>query len=148
MNLDLRAIREEGEKLRDRVKRGSERRMSPRHALVAEGKLLRAEIVCEALGITQQRLDKAVASGRIFSVEVHRVEYFPAFFVATELDRKHLSKVVRRLDGLTGWAKWKFFTSQNALLDNLTPLQMLVAKLCGCFGAPQPLWNSRPAPQE
>jgi hypothetical protein len=33
---------------------------------------------------------------------------------------------VRRLDGLNGWAKWKFFTEPKASLTNLTPLQALL----------------------
>jgi hypothetical protein len=100
--------------------------MSSRNALVAEGKLLRAEIVCEALGITGRRLNKRIAKGRIFSAEVGGEQYYPAFFLAKELDRKDLAKVTRRLDGLTGWSKWSFFTEPKESLGGLTPLQALL----------------------
>ncbi len=126
LNLDLRSIREEDEQQRSRVRRRSERRMSPGSSLVAEGKLLRAEIVCEALGITEQRLSKDVAAGRIFSVEVEADQYYPAFFLARELDRKDLAKVLRRLDGFTGWEKWDFLTGPKESLGGLTPLQALM----------------------
>jgi hypothetical protein len=126
LNVDLRSLREQDEKQRSKRKRGAIRRMPSRNALVAEGKLLRAQIVCEALGITEQRLSKSVAIGRIFSVEVGGEHYYPAFFLANELDRKALSKVTWRLSGLTGWEKWSFFTEPKETLGGLTPLQALL----------------------
>ncbi|QSN63479.1 MULTISPECIES: hypothetical protein [unclassified Caballeronia] len=125
LNLDLRAIREEGEQLRGRAKRRSQRRMSREAALVAEGKLLRAEIVCQALSISEKRLRKDVARRRIFDVDVEGTQYYPAFFLANELNRKHLAKIVRRLGGLDGWSKWGFFTEPNGSLADFTPLQAL-----------------------
>lgn len=121
LNLDLASIREED----GRVKRGSTRPRSGRDSLVAEGKLLRAPIVCAALGITKQRLAKNVAAGRIFNVVFEADEFYPAFFLASELNRRQLAKLVRQLDGLTGWAKWKFFTEPKTSLTNMTPLQAL-----------------------
>jgi hypothetical protein len=126
LNVDLRSLREEDEKQRSKRTRGAIRRMSSRNALVAEGKLLRAEILCESLGITEQRLRKRVASGRIFAVDIQGAQYYPAFFLADGLDRKDLSKVARRLGGLTGWSKWRFFTEPNESLGGLTPLQALL----------------------
>jgi hypothetical protein len=126
LNLDLRSLREQDEKQRSKRKRGAIRRMSSRNALVTEGKLLRAKIVCEALGITEQRLSKRVAKGCIFSVEIGGEQYYPAFFLATELDRKGRSKIARRLGGLTGWEKWSFFTEPKESLASLTPLQALL----------------------
>jgi hypothetical protein len=126
LDLDLHSIREEDEKQLSKNKRGAIRRMLSRNTLVVDGKLLRAEIVCEALGITEQRLSKDVSRGRIFSVEVEGGQYYPAFFLARELDRKDLSTVTRRLDGLTGWEKWDFFTEPKESLGGLTPLQALL----------------------
>ncbi|MGF6977607.1 hypothetical protein QFZ94_006057 [Paraburkholderia sp. JPY465] len=136
---DLCSIPGEHEKQLSRAKRGSKRRRSEsehsidrsasnaaRHSLVGEGKLLRTAVICEALGITEQRLGKDVAAGRIFSVDVETTPYYPAFFVAKELDRRDLAKVVRKLGELTDWGKWKFFTEPNASLDNLTPLRALM----------------------
>jgi hypothetical protein len=126
MNLDLHALREQDEKQLSKPKCGTNRQVSPRDALVAEGKLLRGEIICEALGITERRLNKDVARGRIFSVDVKAEQYYPAFFLANELDPKELAKVVRRLDGLAGWSKWDFFTQPKESLGSLTPLQALL----------------------
>ncbi|SAK98186.1 hypothetical protein AWB78_05627 [Caballeronia calidae] len=126
LNLDRRSVRGQGAQLSSKIKRRAVRRMSPRKALVAEGKLLRAEILCDAWGITEQRLNKRVSAGRVFSVEVEAEQYYPAFFLANELDRKDLAKVVRRLDGLTGWSKWRFFTEPMEPLGGLTPLQAIL----------------------
>lgn len=124
-NLDLSSIREDEERL-GASKRASKRRRSARRSLVAEGKLLRAAIIRRALGITGQRLIKDVAASCIFTVNVGGEEYFPAFFLAPELGRKALAKVVRRLYGLSGWTKWRFFTEQDESLGGLTPLQGLM----------------------
>lgn len=126
LNVDLRSLREQDDKQPSKGTRGAIRRMSSRNALVAEGKLLRAEMLCESLGITEQRLRKLVASGRIFAIDIQGAQYYPAFFLANGLDRKDLSKVARRLGGLTGWSKWRFFTEPNESLGGLTPLQALL----------------------
>ncbi|MEN8506296.1 MULTISPECIES: hypothetical protein [Paraburkholderia] len=126
LNLDLRPLREQDRRQLDKPKRRTNRGMSPQRALIAEGKLVRPEIVREALAITEKTLSKRVASGRIFSVEVQGEQHYPAFFLANELDRKDLSKVARRLNGLTGWSKWGFFTEPKELLGGVTPLQALL----------------------
>lgn len=126
LNLDPRSLREHDEAQRSETNRGPRRRTSTRDTLVTEGKLLRAPVICEALGISEQRLTKDVVAGRIFSVEIKTDRYYPAFFLANELDRRQLVKVVRRLGGFTGWAKWNFFTKPKASLANLTPLQVLL----------------------
>jgi len=126
LNIDQRSVREQDKKQPGETNLGPNSRTSIRYSLVAKGKLLRTAAVCDALGITEQRLGKDVAASRIFSVEIEGEQYYPAFFLASELNRRQLAKVVRRLDGLTGWAKWKFFTKPKASLANLTPLQALL----------------------
>ncbi|KXU96438.1 hypothetical protein CR51_22825 [Caballeronia megalochromosomata] len=125
-NLDLPSIREQDEQPRGSNERATNRRGAARYTPVTEGKLLRPELFCDAMSITETRLAKDVASGRVFSVDVKADQYYPAFFLASELDRKQVARVVRRLDGLTGWAKWKFFTEPKAQLANVTPLQALM----------------------
>lgn len=122
LNVDLASIHDED----GRSKARSERPRSVRDSLVAEGKLLRASVVCAVLGITRQRLTRDVAAGRIFNVAIKADEFYPAFFLANELDRRQVAKVVRRLDDLTNWKKLNFFTRKNALLANLTPLQAIL----------------------
>jgi len=126
LDLDLRSIRAQRGKISDRTKSGMNRRTRTRQSLVAEGKLLRAVHVCDVFGITEKRLNQDVVSGRLFTVDIGSDQYIPAFFLANELDRKTLKKVVRRLGGLPGWSKWDFFTTPKASLENLTPLQALL----------------------
>lgn len=126
LNIDLRSIRGQKPGESSRATKGSIRRTDGRHSLVAEGKLLRTSNFCAASGLSERKLSNDVAAGRIFSVEMEGEPYYPAFFLVKELDRKDVAKVVRRLDGLSGWSKWDFFTSPNVTLGNLTPLQALM----------------------
>nr|WP_321805291.1 hypothetical protein [Burkholderia sp. BCC1993] len=96
-----------------------------RHALVADGTLLPAAQIWTGLGMTRQALSKAVASGRIFTVDVGAAHYYPAFYLAGDIDRKTLGKVTQRLGALPGWSKWQFFTTPKASLGNVTPLVAL-----------------------
>lgn len=103
-----------------------ERRTVPeRRALVDSGKLLPAAIVWKGLDMTRQALSKAVASGRIFTVDVGAAQYYPAFYLAGDMDRKTLAKVTKLLGSLPGWSKWQFFTTPKASLGNITPLKAL-----------------------
>ncbi len=96
-----------------------------RRMLVADGKLLPAAQTWAGLGMTRQALSKAVASGRIFTVDVGAAQYYPAFYLAGDIDRKTLGKVTQGLGGLPGWSKWQFFTTPKASLGNVTPLVAL-----------------------
>jgi hypothetical protein len=141
LNLDIQSMREEDEKLRKRASRISKQR-TPREdltqsalegsghsALVQEGKLLRAEDYCRATGITERKLNKYLASARIFSVELEQETYIPAFFLSSMIHRDVFAKVIRRLGGGTsGFEKWHFFTAPIADLRGSTPLQLLASK--------------------
>ncbi len=107
-------------------KRGSKRGKPARYALIAKGKLLHLTDFLTASGISEHRLAKDLAARRLFSVEIGRDAYYPAFFLVDELDRKSLAKVSRRLGHLTGWSKWSYFTTPNASLGSSTPLQALM----------------------
>ncbi|PXW28330.1 hypothetical protein [Paraburkholderia caballeronis] len=96
-----------------------------RQALVSERKLLLATEVCRGLGITRQVLGKALAAGRIFTVDVGARRYYPAFYVHGDFDRTALERVTQLLGSLPGWSKWQFFTTPKASLGKLTPLQAL-----------------------
>ncbi|KAB0638832.1 hypothetical protein DF107_12170 [Burkholderia stagnalis] len=110
----------------DGVSADFERRaLSERQTLVAEGRLLPAIEVRVGLGITRQALNKAVASGRMFTLDVGAGQYYPAFYLAGDIDRKTLGKVTQRLGSLPGWSKWQFFTAPKASLGNITPLDAL-----------------------
>lgn len=111
-----------------------------RQALVDSGELLPVANVWRGLDMTRQALDKAVASGRIFTVDVGAAQYYPAFYLASDLDHKTLAKVTRLLGNLRGWSKWQFFTTPKAPLGKITPLKALshgkveqVAKAAAAF---------------
>ncbi len=101
------------------------RSLPERQALVDSGKLLPAAKVWEGLDMTRQAVNKAVASGRIFTVDVGAAQYYPAFYLAADVDRKTLAKVTQLLGSLPGWSKWQFFTTPKASLGNTTPLKAL-----------------------
>ncbi|WP_454826654.1 hypothetical protein [Paraburkholderia xenovorans] len=138
LNLDLQAMRDEEERLRKRVARIAKQR-TPREdsrksalersghsSLVREGKLLRAEDYCRATGITEKKLNRYLASARIFTVELKGDSYVPAFFLSPMIHRDAFAKVIRRLgDASSGLEKWDFFTAPIASLDGSTPLQLL-----------------------
>ncbi|MCA7971544.1 hypothetical protein LGM42_16875 [Burkholderia sp. AU39826] len=96
-----------------------------RRMLVADGKLLPAAQTWAGLGMTRQALSKAVASGRIFTVDVGAAQYYPAFYLTGDIDRKTLGRVTQCLGDLPGWSKWQFFTTAKASLGNVTPLVAL-----------------------
>jgi hypothetical protein len=126
LDLDVSSIRSESQQASIEANRGSKRSRSARYTLIAKGKLLHKSDFLAASGISEQRLTKDLAAGRIFSVDIGTDAYFPAFFLVDELDRKILANIVRRLDGLTGWRKWNYFTTPNMSLGNSTPLQALM----------------------
>jgi len=101
------------------------RTLPERQALVDSSKLLPAAKVWKGLDMTRQALNKAVASGRIFIVDVGASQYYPAFYLASDIDRKTLAKVTQLLGSLPGWSKWQFFTTPKASLGNITPLKAL-----------------------
>ena len=135
LNLDLSSLREEDEKQGYRTRRRASELGGltdfsaanvERYSLVLQGKLLCAEDFCEALGITEKRLSKDIASGRIFSVEFEAEPYYPAFFLSNLFDRKDFAKVARRLGDSAGWTKWEFVTTPAESLGGLTPLRLLM----------------------
>ncbi len=140
-NLDLPAIREEEENLRRRIKRASMRRTSApeastksvianseRYLLVRQGKVLRRDDFCKAAAMTEKKLSKNVASGRIFSVDLGQEPYYPAFFLPSVIHRNDFAKVIRRLGETPGWEKWDFFTTPIESEGGATPLQLLTIK--------------------
>ena len=93
-----------------------------RRRLVNEGKLLPPVAMWEGLGVTRQALNKALSTGRMFTVDVGAEQYYPAFYLAGDLDRRKLERVTQLLGNLPGSSKWQFFTTPKASLDGLTPL--------------------------
>ena len=70
-------------------------------------------------------MSKALAAGRIFTVDVGARQYYPAVYLHGDVDRRVLERLTQILGGLPGWRKWQFFTMPKASLNELTPLQAL-----------------------
>jgi len=126
LNLEVSSTSGRMKSTSNRGRRGSKRSESARYALIAEGKLLHLTDFLAASGISEHRLAKDLAARRLFSVEIGRNAYYPAFFLVDEFDRKTLAKVSRQLGNVAGWRKWKFFTTPKTKLGNSTPLQALM----------------------
>ncbi|MFM0471099.1 hypothetical protein [Paraburkholderia strydomiana] len=85
LKLDINSNHEHNERPSEDLHRVPHRRVSPRKSLGSAGRLLPAAVVCEAFGISAQRLAKNVAGGQIFNVDVEGNQFHPAFFLAKEL---------------------------------------------------------------
>ncbi|WP_244744745.1 hypothetical protein [Paraburkholderia terricola] len=141
LNLDLRSMREEDAKLRKRI-RGQSKPRTPEHegagqsisanperyALVRKGNLLRMADYLGAADVTEKKLSKQVASGRVFSVALDGGMYIPGFFLSPMIHHNDFAKVIRRLGDTPGWNRWDFFTTPTAALGGATPLQLLAIK--------------------
>ncbi|WP_434715719.1 hypothetical protein [Paraburkholderia sp. A3RO-2L] len=101
------------------------RASSSRKKLVLSGQLRSPRDMWEALQMSRQALAKATREKRIFSVDVGSEQYYPAFFLTENIDRKTLGKVTKLLGDLSGWSKWQFFTTPKGSLGDLTPLAAL-----------------------
>ncbi|QGZ62390.1 hypothetical protein [Paraburkholderia acidisoli] len=140
-NYDLPALREEGENLRKRYERiaksrkdatellsEAEKANPERSQLIRQRKVLCEEDFRLATNITKKKLEKDVAGGRVFSVDFGGEPYYPAFFIPKLFDRNDFASVFRRLDGLSAWSKWDFFTSPIESQQGATPLQLLMVE--------------------
>jgi hypothetical protein len=139
LNLDLPALHQEGENLRKRIRRQSKLRThedaiqsesanAERHALVRHGKLLRMKDYIGAAGVTEKKLSKSVASGKIFTVELEGALYIPAFFLSPLIPHSDFAKVMRSIGDTSGWSRWDFLTTPAEALGGSTPLQFLAIK--------------------
>jgi hypothetical protein len=133
LDLHLRSMREEEANVAKRHGRNSKLRVpelndignSERYALVREGKLLLVADYCKASGITEANLNRSLGARKIFSVELKRKKYVPAFFLSPMIRRRDFARVIRRLGETSGWSRWDFFTTPIATLGGATPLQCL-----------------------
>ncbi len=96
-----------------------------REVLVEHKQVLPSGEFSAALGISRQALSKAVRTGRLFALEVGGENYYPGFYLDSEVDRRKLERVSKALGALAGWEKWRFFTTPKGSLAGLTPIDAL-----------------------
>lgn len=100
--------------------------------LLSAGQLLDSAKFQERAGITRQALSKAVASRRMFYLEVGGIRAYPAFYLDDSLERSQVEALTKLLGDLSGGSKWLFFTTAKGSLAKpdsgraRTPLQALV----------------------
>lgn len=113
----------EGRALLERFRQSAH---AARIKLVANKAVISEKELITALGEAQwQDLNAAIQAGRLFTVEIDGVQYFPAFYAAPGLDRVQLERILQALQGLSGWIKWVFLTTPKGSLSDLTPLEAL-----------------------
>ena len=93
--------------------------------LVRRGALVCAAEFAHALGVTKQAVGKALRHKRVFALEVDGAQYFPAFYLDSELDRRQLAHITETLGDLPGPSKLQFFSTPKHSLGGATPLMAL-----------------------
>lgn len=105
-----------------------------RTELVESKAVISEKELITALGEAQwQDLNTAIQAGRLFTVELDGVQYYPAFYASQDLNMPGLERVCQALMRLSSWTKWVFLTTPKASLSDMTPLQAL--KKPGMFEA-------------
>lgn len=87
--------------------------------------LITREELVERLGGNRRWVTSALRGERLFAVQAASgVDYFPAFYADTSLDRRALGNVAKMLSGLPAASKYHFFVSKSSRLG-MTPLEAL-----------------------
>ncbi len=100
-------------------------RDSGRRELVKRKLILPSGEFADALGVSREDLNKKVAAHRLFAMDLDGENYYPAFYLELDVDRKKLERVSRALGDISGWRKWQFFTTPKGSLSDRMPLQAL-----------------------
>lgn len=74
-----------------------------------------------------QAVASALATRRVFAMELDSKRYFPSFFADPAYAREHLEAVAKQLGNLPGGAKFQFFVSRKGSLNGKTVLEALEA---------------------
>lgn len=90
--------------------------------------LIKEAQFADQVGWSARRIDRALASNSIFSVDIEGVRYFPRFLADSSNSRRHISAVCRLLGDLSGPSKLQFFSTPKASLGGATPLEALLQR--------------------
>ncbi|KAE8754492.1 hypothetical protein PQR70_36635 [Paraburkholderia madseniana] len=99
--------------------------LTARRDLVADGELISEADFRQRLGLTQRRVGKMLADGRVFSMAVDNVTYYPALLADPALDRKRLQEICRIIAPAPPESRLDFLSAPRGSLGNRSPLQML-----------------------
>lgn len=87
--------------------------------------LLSAQEFARRRGWPVEALANACEEHRIFCLTREGAALYPEFFVDPKYKVRQLEALSKRLDDLTGGAKWLFMTTGKGSLGGMTPLQAL-----------------------
>jgi hypothetical protein len=93
--------------------------------MVRARQLLPSAEFVRVMGSSTQALSEAVASNRVFYVEVGGDRYFPAFFAGPPHQRAKVQAVAKALGEIPAGAKLQFFLAPRGSLGGATPLEAL-----------------------
>ena len=93
--------------------------------LIRSGELLAFAAFEHKACWTSEELTAALASNRVFSIDLAGEQFIPAFFPDGRYDRKQLEAVGEELRGLPGGGQLQFWRSGKGSLGGLTPLEAL-----------------------
>jgi hypothetical protein len=98
---------------------------SARREMVASGELIPEDEFLARLNVTKRRLNKLLADGSIFTLEVDGAVYYPALLVKQGIDRKRLQSICRTLVPASPGSRLHFLSSSRGSLGDRSPIQML-----------------------
>jgi hypothetical protein len=117
-----------------------------RELLYSDGQPLRSEEVAQLLGISRQAVDKRRSKGQLLAVLLGKRGYFyPLWQFKDGGVLPGLDSVLTALAKFDHWTQLMFIKTGDLRLDNLTPLECLVAgnidaviTAAACYGEPNP----------
>jgi len=123
------------------------RGMKVKHELLySDGQPLRSEEVAQLLGISRQAVDKRRSKGQLLAVSLRKRGYFyPLWQFKDGGVLEGLELVLAALARFDAWTQLMFIKTGDLRLNNLTPLECLVAgnidaviSAAACYGEPNP----------
>ncbi|MDR5751354.1 MULTISPECIES: helix-turn-helix domain-containing protein [unclassified Caballeronia] len=96
-----------------------------RREMIANAELIPESDFRERLGITKRSLEKIVADGSVFAMEVDETQYFPSQLVDPSRNQKRLQAICRIIAPAPATSRLDFLTSPRGSLGDQIPLEML-----------------------
>ena len=87
------------------------------YSALAHGRLIPSAMFRSSSGLSSSALSRAVREGRLFFVELDGIRAFPSFYLDRRYRLRDLEQVAKRLQGMSGGAKWLFFVMPKGSLS-------------------------------